>query len=167
MKSLWNISWSKYSWAEIWQLLLQYPSLADDYTSPNGWFDSNLLLLAVKSDDTKLFKKVLEIEKINVDELCIEEGWTALHIASARGNLEMVKFLAEEGKANIKARTHHNQTAIDLSSGNLEFKVTVYLRELGEEIPRRPSGGSSIGRKTSENFEKKLKDYDKFEEGFQ
>ena len=104
MKSLWNISWSKYSWAEIWQLLLQYPGLADDYTSPNGWFDSNLLLLAVKSDDTKLLKKVLEIEKINVNEPCAAEGWTALHIASSRGNLEMVKFLVREKKLILKLK---------------------------------------------------------------
>ncbi|QQV74548.1 hypothetical protein H6P87_00082 [Rickettsia tillamookensis] len=68
MKSLWNISWSQYSWRETWQIFKAYSSIIVDDTGPTS-FNSNILHIAAKSCNLELLKKILDIENgIDINE---------------------------------------------------------------------------------------------------
>jgi len=169
MKTLWNISWSQYSWGEIRKILIASPPLLLN-------FNTNILDISINSGDIKLVKKILETEEIfNINELNID-GMTALHIASLQGNLELVKFLVDKKKADIHIRTPEheifypfgqaikgNSSAIDFSVERLDLDMTIYFLELGLKMPKVLtifSGATdSKNLKTGSEFCKQLCDY--------
>ncbi|XVN40957.1 MAG: ankyrin repeat domain-containing protein [Rickettsia endosymbiont of Argas persicus] len=171
MKKLWNLSWSKYSWAEIRKILIALPRLL----FLNG--NANILDISIETSDIELIKKILETEKISNINEPNNDGLTALHIASLQGKLEIVKFLVEEKNADIHIKTPEkefyyqtpelisrlikgNSSIIDFSVEDLDSNMTKYFLELGLEMPQVIT--IFIGVKTGEEFCKQLCDY--FEE---
>jgi|GEM_PF-4415966 len=169
MKTLWNISWSQYSWAEIRKILIASPPLLLN-------FNTNILDISINSGDVKFVKKVLETEEnIDINELNIDD-MTALHIASSQGNFEIVKFLVKEKNADIHIRTPNHEiyypigqsikgdsSAIDFSVNNLDRDMTIYFLELGLKMPKvltiLSGATDSKNFKTGDEFCKQLCDY--------
>ncbi|QQV74549.1 hypothetical protein H6P87_00083 [Rickettsia tillamookensis] len=135
MKSLWDISWSKYSWEEIRQIIRAYKRTTYDYIIPKP-FNNNILYIAVESHDIYLLRKILETEKdIDINEQDAN-GWTVLHLASYFFLLNMVRFLIEDQGADYKITTNNGESPIYLSANNRDVCMTQYYLELGEEMPK-------------------------------
>jgi len=135
MKSLWNISWSQYSWEEIRQIYRAYKRMTSDYIIPPP-FNNNILYIAVESHDVYLLKKVVATEKdIDINEQDAN-GWTVLHLASYFFLLNMVWFLIEDKKADYKITTNKGESLIYLSANNRDVCMTKYYLELDAEMPK-------------------------------
>jgi hypothetical protein len=95
--------------------------------------------IVVRSYEKK-FSRFLEFVKSNdLDSVktCIrngtdphaanEGGWTALHSAAMKGNLEIVRFLIKECQVNLNQKTNSGQTAMDIAKMYNHIYVTSYV----------------------------------------
>jgi Ankyrin repeats (3 copies) len=129
-----DLSWSKYSWTEIYKIWGSWATLFPGASRPTPWY-LNILHIATKSNDLELMKKILQTEEgIDINEQDWD-GWTALHIATMVGNLDMVRFLCEERLANPKIKTRYQETSIDFAVGFRDIDITKYFLEIGEKMP--------------------------------
>jgi ankyrin repeat protein len=174
-KTVKDTSWSKYSWSEIAKISL-YSAKA--LLSEN----LNLLYIGLLSGDLKLIKKILEVENIEINA-AIDQGKTALHIASLDGNLELVKFLVSQG-ADINVatpKTEHDSIVynednntlstgtvisgggpiIELSVSKLDLEMTKYFLKLGMKLPQVNTVilKDSANPKTGKEFLEELIEY--------
>ncbi len=93
------------------------------------------LMYACSNKDPKMvevfLKKGAKLELTDVDD-----GWTALHLASQSGCHESVKQLIDKG-ANIEAITNINETPLHLSVKNNNPEVVKQLIDKGANIEAR------------------------------
>ncbi|OEY86899.1 hypothetical protein BIY23_00090 [Wolbachia pipientis] len=68
---------------------------------------------------------------------------TALHIASATGNLPIVKLLIEEGKADINVQNSYKDTPLILAINNKHFDVAQHLVEKDADINAANQNGNT------------------------
>ena len=82
--------------------------------------------IAVENDDTELFEKLVHHEGIQFD-LRTNIGKSPLHYAAAKGNLDMVKFLAVNGRCDVNAATNSGLTPIHYAAESRHIDVVNYL----------------------------------------
>ena len=70
-------------------------------------------------------------------------GWTALHKASLKGHLEIVRVLVEEGNADVNAQTVDGTSALMFSVTGNRREVAQYLLEKGADANLLTVGGKS------------------------
>ena len=112
-------------------LLKHKPNLnIEDYT-----YKLTALHLAAQLDSTAIIKELLEIEEngkpaLNINQLTKRGGLSTLHLAVRQGNLDMVKFLVENG-ADVNIQTNASEkTAAMLSAEIGEKEIYKYLMSL-------------------------------------
>lgn len=90
---------------------------------------NDALLWSIKNYYPDYIKKAIERgANINLKENTY--NWTALMEASYYGNLNLVKFLVENG-ANVNIKNQHGHTAICRASLTNKIEVVKYLKENG------------------------------------
>jgi len=110
--------------------------------------------MAVNSEDIQKVEELLRSDAdVNQQD---EYGWTALHQAAGKGNLDLVRMLVEKGADLLKAdKEQRNAYAVALAAGRVD--VAAYLQDVMKEITgeRRQENRDLIVRlitcKTSEN----------------
>ncbi len=79
----------------------------------------SILDAAMDNDLEKLKELSAEIEEDDFDyyvELVdSEEGWAAMHHATSNGNLEMIQFLVDKGKASVNCVTNEGDTPLHIA----------------------------------------------------
>ncbi|MEY4463846.1 MAG: hypothetical protein RLZZ81_817 [Pseudomonadota bacterium] len=106
MKTLWYISWSKYSWWELWTIFKGYITIIGDIEMPEP-FNSNLLHIGAKTGNIKLFNKILLVENITDIKERDGCGKTVLDIARCLHYTEMTAFLEKAMYDTIGNNTQH------------------------------------------------------------
>jgi len=96
--------------------------------------------MAVNSEDIQKVEELLRSDAdVNQQD---EYGWTALHQAAGKGNLDLVRMLVEKGADLLKAdKEQRNAYAVALAAGRVD--VAAYLQDVmkeitGEKTPRKP-----------------------------
>eukprot|EP00301_Raphidiophrys_heterophryoidea_P006769 c12703_g1_i1.p1 GENE.c12703_g1_i1~~c12703_g1_i1.p1 ORF type:complete len:1692 (-),score=437.89 c12703_g1_i1:416-5491(-) len=104
--------------------------------SPQTQTDASTLSLlkAAHSGNMKVTRSLIDAGGLEVSVKDLE-GRTPLHIATARGNLDIVKFLVEH-HASLDANDGRNQTPIEAAVLNGHDEVSKYLREKGSQVIR-------------------------------
>jgi ankyrin repeat protein len=97
-----------------------------------------LMVLGVLQGDAKEVQKLLAMTSVDVNEPEQKSGNVALHCASAKGHLEVVRALLSDPRTNPNLENLHNTTALILAAGNANAAVV-------EELLRSPE--------TNPNFE--------------
>jgi ankyrin repeat protein len=97
---------------------------------------------AAKDGDLDQVKSLLPQQNINVNAQNSEvptalteknyKGWTALHIASQLGHLEVVRYLVQDGKADVEMKEPDKWNALHLASCNGHLEVVRYLVQDGK-----------------------------------
>jgi len=106
MKTLWNISWSQYSWWELWTIFKGYIAIFSAIEIPEP-FNSNLLHIGAKTGSLELFNKILSVENITEINEQDANGWTVLDIAKCAHYTEMIDFLTNPTQQIIGNNTEH------------------------------------------------------------
>jgi ankyrin repeat protein len=121
---------------------LEYAQLvAGEY---GGAVDAYLLELAGGRGDDAMID--LLVERYGLDpNAAAEGGWTALHLAAAKGNFRTVRHLVEKYNVDILANSMDG-TALDLAELNGRTECASYLRELAESSSDEDSDDDGLGR---------------------
>jgi len=121
---------------------LEYAQLvAGEY---GGAVDANLLEPAGGRGDDAMID--LLVERYGLDpNAAAEGGWTALHLAAAKGNFRTVRHLVEKYNVDILADSWDG-TALDLAELNGRTECASYLRELAESSSDEDSDDDGLGR---------------------
>ncbi|KAL5071427.1 hypothetical protein RYX36_022314 [Vicia faba] len=114
-----------------------------------------LACYAVEKKDIKLLK---DIAQYGGDVKEASNGTTALHLAVGQGNVEMVKFLVEQG-ADVDLQDSFGWTARDYADHQCHEEIQNIFKEIEKDdkaphvIPPKPnSEGSCIGKSQSESY---------------
>jgi len=107
---------------ELVELLIQHDTNIEGLDNINN---STPLIKAVQKQHPEIVKLLLIKANINAK---MDEGWTALHVATNNGDIELVKLLIEK-KANLNQQLDDGASALILASanGNLEI-VNLLIR---------------------------------------
>jgi ankyrin repeat protein len=57
------------------------------------------------------------------------EDFTALHLATYNGHIEIVKSIVEKGKADVTEKTNQGWTALEIASSKSHLEIVKYLRQ--------------------------------------
>jgi ankyrin repeat protein len=98
---------------------------------------------AAEDGDLDQVKSLLQQQNVNVNAQHSEvptaftgnhfrNGWTALHFASQCGHLEVVRYLVQDGKADVEVKIFDRFNALHLASLNGHLKVVQYLLQDGK-----------------------------------
>jgi ankyrin repeat protein len=100
------------------------------------------LMIACSNKDPKMvevfLKKGAKLELTDVDD-----GWTALHLASQSGCHESVKQLIDKG-ANIEARTNMNETPLHIAAKSNNLEIVKLLIEKQAQIEAKTDKGETV-----------------------
>lgn len=77
-----------------------------------------------EGDRDQLFDLLKQIPNL---ELKDKDGYSPLHFACIKGDLEIVKFLIEECKVNTESQTNTGVTCLHLACRNDHFEIVKYL----------------------------------------
>ncbi|OUS00166.1 hypothetical protein A9Q84_03005 [Halobacteriovorax marinus] len=93
--------------------------------------------ILIRKRDLRLFKTFVEnnpILKTTINEYSKEDGRTLLTRASFNGNLEFIKYIVEDLKADINIADRDKITPLMEAAGSENFAVLKYLVESGANI---------------------------------
>uniref|UniRef100_A0A914CWQ8 Myotrophin n=1 Tax=Acrobeloides nanus TaxID=290746 RepID=A0A914CWQ8_9BILA len=68
------------------------------------------------------------------DEFTDKYGMTVLHMVAARGNLDVVQWLVEHGKANVEATDNNGRTVLHIAAAQGNLDVVQWLVEHGADV---------------------------------
>ena len=94
------------------------------------------MVLGVLQGDVKEVQKLLSMKNIDVNEPEKKSGNVALHYASAKGHLEVVRALLSDPRTDPNRENHHNTTPLILAAGNANAEV---LEELLSSTKTNPN----------------------------
>jgi ankyrin repeat protein len=89
------------------------------------------LIAAVKVGNNEVAELLLIVEGVKPN-LADEEGWTALHYAAQRGDLDCVRSLIEK-KVDVNARSKEGETPLKLASAKGHSDVEAALTAAGAQ----------------------------------
>jgi ankyrin repeat protein len=69
------------------------------------------------------------VDRDSMTKTFVDGGETALHAASRNGHLETVKFLVQQGNANVEATMCSGSTPLHLASRNGHLRIVQFLVE--------------------------------------
>ena len=87
------------------------------------------------SDEARL-KKMKYLVRLGADLEARNYGWTALIVAAQKGQIGVVKYLAENG-ADIEAGDNYERTALSWAAQNGHIGVVKYLVEQGADVHQK------------------------------
>jgi ankyrin repeat protein len=73
---------------------------------------------------------------------CTEDGWTALHLASSEGHLDIAKLLIDRG-ANVDSRNDEQETPLALASSFGHLDIARFLIESGAAVSAPDKEGNT------------------------
>ena len=89
---------------------------------------------AVKDNDTKKIVKMVREKGVDVDSRdCDNDDCTALHVAAANGNFDLVKTLVEDLKADINMENIGGEVPMHIAAADhrLNLDIVRYLYDKG------------------------------------
>lgn len=99
------------------------------------------LVICAKHGHLTLFKEILHNEKPNK----IFKDYRILHESSAKGELEMVQYLIEEGKINVNIKDKNGETALYKASKNNHIPIVkLLLDKYGAKANVKSKNGKTI-----------------------
>jgi len=122
-----------------------------DTTSPHIEFMyGSCITIAAGENKMDILKYLLRKHNISVEDKeynlfeNIENGWNALQWASAKGNVEIIRYLIKKGaNINSKAETDNNQTSLHLSLFLNKREAARILVDFGADINKPDLWGST------------------------
>lgn len=111
---------------DILKLLVKYPS--SDFNCSDKFNGSTCLHFACKfHDDVRVVKMVLERMKEEMIVAKTKDGYTALHNACIKGNVDVVKLLMETNFFNIDEVTKKGLNSLHLAASNKHAEIVRYF----------------------------------------
>eukprot|EP00440_Ansanella_granifera_P035648 gb/GFBE01038670.1/.p1 GENE.gb/GFBE01038670.1/~~gb/GFBE01038670.1/.p1 ORF type:complete len:603 (+),score=127.75 gb/GFBE01038670.1/:1-1809(+) len=107
--------------------------------------DAQLLIDAVMKED-QVCVRGLKFQNVDMNTKNSDKR-TCLHIAAAEGKLDMVKFLIEEGEAEVNPKDRWSKTPYDDAVFFEHSDVISYLEEKGGESGRKKQAEGGSGKK--------------------
>jgi len=106
-------------------------------------YSSHLIFKAIDDNNLIELEKLLRLKNINVN-VTNDSGETPLHIASKKGDLEIVKFLVEKG-ADVNAKDHDDEeaTALHIASFYGMADIVKFLVSKGADVNATNSSGQT------------------------
>ena len=95
--------------------------------------DEPPLISAVCANDIVECRRLIDTGEANVNGDRGQIGWTALHIASDRGYLEISELLTSSG-ADVNIRNSYGETALHIASMNGRLEIVQLLLCQGADI---------------------------------
>ena len=123
--------------------------------------DTNPLIFASQEGRLEIVRFLLD--KGLDPKLKTIHGSTALHLASQRGHLEVVKELVKADPNLVKQKTNSGSIAYNIASGNGHQDISDYLKNVEKDLEAqgktsRDLQGVKIDHKHSEELQKKSSD---------
>ncbi|CAD5118693.1 unnamed protein product [Dimorphilus gyrociliatus] len=96
-----------------------------------------LIYYAIQTKHFDLARKLIEIDEIDVDLRAGQRQQTALHLAAAMSEVELVTALLKKSKVNIEDDT--GKTCLHLAAENGVFKIIKRLVDAGLDVNKQDS----------------------------
>jgi serine/threonine-protein phosphatase 6 regulatory ankyrin repeat subunit B len=93
------------------------------------YFEEDPLIIAVREGDYDMVQSLIDGGS-DVNGFHAEDGWTAMHEASARGDAAMLAYLAENG-GKINVQSVDGMTPLHMATGGAAADATETLLDLG------------------------------------
>ena len=104
--------------------------------------DDPPLISAIHDKNIVECRRLLDTWEANVNEVRGYDGWTALHIASYRGYLEISELLTSSG-ADVNISTSYGWTALHHASYHGHLEIVQILLCQGADMSIRTNNGRS------------------------
>lgn len=121
--------------AKVTELLLQNPNIDVDLSNNNG---ETPLMMASIEGDLPVVKTLVLQNKARIDHI----GWTPLHYACAKGNIDVAKFLVANG-AVVDSNALNGTTPLMMAVQSGNEDLIRFLLENGADIRLRNTQGYS------------------------
>ena len=105
-------------------------------------YNDPALISAILASNIVECRRLIDTGEANVNGDRDHDGWTALHLASSRGYLEIVELLTSSG-ANMNIRTSYGWTALHLASYHGHLEIVQLLLCQGADMSIRTNNGRS------------------------
>ena len=100
-------------------------------------------MLCCRPSDIEKLKELIANNRINILlPNRFDDGFTGLHLASANGQIEIVKFLLHNG-ADIDCKTYSGTTALHVAIQHGQYKMAKFLIANGAEVNLTTSKGET------------------------
>jgi ankyrin repeat protein len=107
-----------------------------------GPSDTSLLQQAINAGNLELLRFLVEERQADVNNK-YDTNTTALHLASQRGHLEIVKYLIER-RSDMNAPDTFSQTPLHLAVKRKNLDIVKFLFEKGADLQARNRNGVNI-----------------------
>jgi ankyrin repeat protein len=121
--------------SKVTDFLLKNPNIDVDLSNLNG---ETPLMMASFEGDLPLVKSLVLDKKARIDHV----GWTPLHYACTKGNLEVAKFLVANG-ALVDSRAQNGTTPLMMAVQSGNEALIRFLLDNGTDIQLRNAQGYS------------------------
>lgn len=122
--------------ALVTELLLNQKSIDVDLSNLNG---ETPLMMASIEGNLPVVKKLVLDKKAQIDHI----GWTPLHYASSKGQLEVAQFLVTNG-ADVNSRSLNGTTPLMMAAQSGNESLIKFLLDNGADIQLRNALGFSV-----------------------
>ncbi len=122
--------------AKVTEYLLKDKNIDVDLSNKYG---ETPLMLASIEGDLPVVKQLVLQNKAKIDHI----GWTPLHYACAKGQLQVAQFLVSNG-ANVNSRSPNGSTPLMMAAQSGNEELIKYLLDNGADIRMRNANGFSV-----------------------
>jgi ankyrin repeat protein len=120
----------------VTELLLNQKSIDVDLSNLNG---ETPLMMASIEGNLPVVKRLVLDKKAKIDHI----GWTPLHYASSKGQLEVAQFLVANG-ADVNSRSLNGTTPLMMAAQSGNEMLIKFLLDNGADIQLRNALGFSV-----------------------
>ncbi|MFT4792447.1 MAG: ankyrin repeat protein [Paracoccaceae bacterium] len=82
------------------------------------------LVKAAIEGDVEAFADLIASEDVNAAD---ENGWTALHIAARKGNVEIIRLLLKQPNLDVNAKNKWKSTPLMIAAGSGDLSIVEFL----------------------------------------